>query len=63
MEISTIGWVICAAMVTVVVIAILLARLVFPRDLLGPPEPEAPEEKPLPPGVVDLKEGRNNHWR
>jgi len=50
-------------MVTVIVIAIALARLVFPREIFAPPPQPKEQEKPLPPGVTDLKERRRGHWR
>jgi hypothetical protein len=63
MALSTIGWVVIAAMVTVIVIALALARLVFPREIFQPPPRPEAQEKPLPPGVTDLKEHRRGEWR
>jgi len=64
MVLSYIGWIIAGTILSVVVIALIVARIMCPPEFFQPPkEPEPPKPAPPPDGVDDLEEFRPNQWR
>ncbi len=66
MTLTFIGWIIAGTILSVVVIALLISRIMCPPEFFQPPKAPGPiETKPSPPpdGVDDLEEYRPNHWR